>query len=172
MNTKRKASKIRSHMTTQARQMAVEADCPFYDGVGEIPESESPYVIVLSKDATIALRVRRTFVEAGVPDDLGALLDEALAGDLEDLEAWDDPAADVTEEAAEDVWDFDPLAEGAVLQIFSIGANNRAASESTDDRQLPSGTEPPQDAAPNESPRRKQSSDQHLSGPTLRSFHQ
>lgn len=151
LNTKRKAAKIRSHMTTQARQMAMEADCPFYDGVGEIPESESPYVIVLSKDATFALRVRRTFVEARVPDDLSALLDEALAGDLEDLEAWDDPAADDTEETAGDDWEFDPLAEGAVLQIFSLGANNLAASGSTDGRQLPSGAEPPQDAAPNES---------------------
>jgi hypothetical protein len=108
MNTKRKASKIRSHMTTQARQMAVEADCPFYDGVGEIPQSESPYVIVLSKDATIALRVRRTFVEAGVPDDLDALLDEALIGDLEDCEVTPD-CDEAGDETGADPWDENDL---------------------------------------------------------------
>jgi len=131
--------------------MAKEANCPFYEGDDEIPESESPYVIVLSKDGAFALRVRRTFVEAGVPDDLDTLLDEALAGDLEDLEEWDDSAAEDEDEAAGDIGPFDPLAEGAMLEIFSLGAKHGAASGSMVDRQLPTRNDPPLDAAPNES---------------------
>ncbi len=138
-------------MVTRARRWAKEINCPFYDGEGEIPESESPYLIALSKDGMSAWRVRRKFVEAGVSDDPDALLDEALAGDWGDLEEIEDSAVADVEGGAGDVWELDPLAEGAVLQIFSLGANSRAASESTDGRQLPSGMEPPLDAAPNES---------------------
>lgn len=88
--------------------MTKDSDCPFYDGVGEIPESDSPYVIILDANRKFALRVRRKFVEGGIPEDPGALLDEALAGDLED---WDE-AGDCdgeSEEMAADNWDGNDL---------------------------------------------------------------
>lgn len=145
MKSKRAYRKGDWTAATLVRRMAKENNCPFYDGVGEIPESDSPYVIVIAKDRQSAWRVRRTIVEAGVPDDLNALLDEALAGDLEDLEAWDDSAAEDEEEAAGDIGLFDPLSEDAILEIFSLGTKHGAASGSMEDRQLPSRNDPPHD---------------------------
>lgn len=137
-------------MVTRARRWAKEINCPFYDGVGEIPDSESPYLIALSKDGMSAWRVRRKFVDAGVSDDPDALLDEALAGDWEDPEEWEDSAAADEEEAAGDIWPFDPLAEDPILEIFSLGTKHGAASVSAEDWQLPSRNDPPHDGPPKE----------------------
>lgn len=129
-------------MVTQARRWAKEINCPVYDGVGEIPESESPYLIALSKDGMSAWRVRRKFVEAGMSDDPDALLDEALAGDLEDLEEWDDSAAADEEEAAGDIGKIDPWYDDPMFHLPTSG--------STEDMRLPSRNNPPHDEAPKE----------------------
>jgi len=135
--------------------MVKENNCPFYDGVGEIPESDSPYVIVIAKDRQSALRVRRKFVEAGVPDDLNALLDEALAGDLEDLEEWDDSTAADEEEAAGDIGKIDPWYDDPMFHLpmpkpLPHRAEQGTTSVSTEDRRLPSRNNPPHDEAPKE----------------------
>ena len=90
MKPKRETRKGDWIAATLAQRMAKENNCPIYDGVGEIPESDSPYVIVLAKDRQSAWRVRRDAVEGGIPDDLDTIIDEALAGDLEDPDEADD----------------------------------------------------------------------------------
>ena len=90
MKSKREIRKGDWTAATLVRRMLKENNCPFYDGVGEIPESDSPYVIILDSDRKFALRVRRKFIEGGIPEDLGALIDEALAGDLEETDEADD----------------------------------------------------------------------------------
>jgi hypothetical protein len=132
------------------RRMAKDNDCPFYDGVGEIPESDSPYVIILDADRKLALRVRRKSVEGGIPEDPGALIDEGLFGDLDDIEEWDDSAAEDEEEAVGDIRPFDPLSEDVILDIFSLGSKHEPASGSMEDRQLPTRNDPPHDGAPKE----------------------
>lgn len=132
------------------RRMAKDNDCPFYDGVGEIPESDSPYVIILDADRKLALRVRRKSVEGGIPEDPEALIDEALFGDLDDVEEWDDSAVEDEEEAVGDIGSFDPLSEDVILDIFSLGSQHEPASGSLDDRQLPSKNNLPHDKAKDE----------------------
>ena len=90
------------------RRMTKDCDCPYYDGVGEIPESESPYVIVLARNGRFAFRVRREMVEGGIPEDPDALFDDAL---IDALEAPDEPSGpeQTDEDSITDDWDEDDL---------------------------------------------------------------
>ena len=92
-------------MLAQARETAVKNNCPFYDGVGEIQASESPYVIVLTPNGMFGLRVRRKFVEAGVLDDVNALFEEAFASALEDFEEAND-CDEISDWDENDLWIF------------------------------------------------------------------
>jgi len=157
MNAKRRATKKESNLVTQARRWAKEINCPFYDGVGEIPKSESPYLILLPPDGMFALRVRRTFVEAGVPDDLNSLLDEALAGDWDDLEEVDDSAAVDGEKVFGDIWESRPWLDEPVpilgMPISDFTPHkvaNGTASSGTEDRELSSGKKSDRRRAPKE----------------------
>jgi hypothetical protein len=104
MKTKKAPRKGDWIAATLAKRMAKDFNCPIYDGVGEIPQSESPYVIVLAPDRLSAWRVRRKEVEGGIPEDFDAIVDEALLDGMEESDEaydWDKPY----ENRAIDDWD-------------------------------------------------------------------
>lgn len=66
------------------QRFAKQHDCPIFDGHGEIPESDSPSVVVVAPDKSSVYAVPRKHLQDGIPDDHDTLFEMAVQGEIDD----------------------------------------------------------------------------------------